>query len=163
MSEFRTNLNSGLSLSRSSSSRIPSMRVVGVAARLEDVVESDEVALHVGAGVDNRVAHARLGGEVDHDFRPELSEKAVDKGFIGYIALDEAPAAVGMAFGCLLNLSEAELLDAHVVIVVERVDSENFDARFGVEESQRKVGADKTGGSGNEYFHMRKLLVVSRV
>ena len=37
-----------------------------VAARLEDVVETDEVALYIGVGDGDSVSHAFLGGEVDH-------------------------------------------------------------------------------------------------
>ena len=51
-----------------------------MAAGLEHIEESDEVALEVGARVLDGVADARLGGEVHHDIEAVLGEQALDEG-----------------------------------------------------------------------------------
>ena len=55
-----------------------------VAARLEDVVETDEVALDIGVGVGDAVAHACLGGEVDDYCYLVFGENCLHGGLIGY-------------------------------------------------------------------------------
>ena len=50
-----------------------------MAAGLEHIEESDEVALEVGARVLDGVADARLGGEVHHDIEAVLGEQALDE------------------------------------------------------------------------------------
>ena len=55
-----------------------------VAARLEDVVESDKVALDIGVGVGDAVAHACLGGEVDHYGYLVFGEDCLHGCLIGY-------------------------------------------------------------------------------
>src|SRR3546814_4819012 len=53
-----------------------------VAAGLEDVHEADDVGVDVGVRVLERVAHAGLGGEVDHPLRLEVGEGRVERGAV---------------------------------------------------------------------------------
>ena len=78
--------------------------VVGMAAGLNYVVEADEVGLHVGIGVGDGIADAGLGVKVDDYLGAEFAEEAVDEGFIGDVAPDECPCAMGMLRRCLLYL-----------------------------------------------------------
>ena len=55
-----------------------------VAARFEDVVKSDEVALDVSVGIGDAVAHACLGGEVDHYCYLVFGEDCLHGCLIGY-------------------------------------------------------------------------------
>lgn len=53
--------------------------VVAVPARLQDVVEADDVALDVRVGVGDAVPYPRLCGEIDHHRGPEFPEYAVNR------------------------------------------------------------------------------------
>ena len=59
------------------------------ATGFEDVVEAHDVALDVGVGVLDAVAHACLGCKVDHDVEVVLLEEAVDERLVGEVSLDE--------------------------------------------------------------------------
>ena len=65
-----------------------------VAARLEDVVESDEVALDVGVGIGDAVAYACLGGEVDHYCYLVFGEDCLHGCLVGDGGMDEGPIAL---------------------------------------------------------------------
>ena len=119
-----------------------------VAAGLKDVEEADEVALEVGTRVLDGVAHARLGGEVNHDVEAVLSEQALDEGGIAQVAANEGEAAVRVGFG---QHAQARVLDAGVVVAVEVVEADNH--VIGVlEQFLDEERADEAGGSGDEYF-----------
>lgn len=119
-----------------------------VAAGLKDVEEADEVALEVGTRVLDGVAHARLGGEVNHDVEAVLSEQALDEGGIAQVAANEGEAAVRVGFG---QHAQARVLDAGVVVAVEVVEADNN--VIGVlEQFLDEERADEAGGSGDEYF-----------
>ena len=62
-----------------------------VATGLEDVVETNDVALDIGVGVLYRIADTCLGGEVDHYLGLELAEDLVDGGLVSDVAFDELP------------------------------------------------------------------------
>ena len=56
---------------------------VAVAAAFKEIDESDEVGVDVGVGVFERVAHSRLGGEVDDDGEGPALEEGFDFRAIG--------------------------------------------------------------------------------
>ena len=62
-----------------------------VAAGLEEIVETDEVALYIGIGVGDAITHACLRREVDHNIYAVLGEYLLDECLVGYIAFDECP------------------------------------------------------------------------
>ena len=55
-----------------------------VAAGLKDVVEPYEVALDIGIGIGDAVAHASLGGQVDDYGYLVFSEDCLHSGLVGY-------------------------------------------------------------------------------
>lgn len=62
-----------------------------VAAGLEDIIETDKVALHIGIGVGDAITNACLRCEVDHNIYTVLGEYLLDECLVGYIAFDECP------------------------------------------------------------------------
>ena len=119
-----------------------------VAAGLEHVEETDEVALEVGTRILDGVAHARLGGEVHHDVEAVLGEQALDEGGIAQVAAHEGEAAVGVGLG---QHAQARVLDAGVVIAVEVVEAD--DNVIGLlEQLLDEEGTDEAGRSGDENF-----------
>lgn len=119
--------------------------VVGVAAGFEDIVEADEVAFHVCVGVGNRVSDAGLGGEVDYYLRLEFGEYAVDGLAAGDGVMDE-----DKAFAELLQLLEALIFEAHVVVIGDAVDADYAVRREIRQKSPGEVGAYESSRSGNE-------------
>lgn len=83
-----------------------------VAAGLKDVVEPDEVALDVGVGVGDAVAHACLGGEVDHYCYLVFGEDRLHGGLVGDGGVDEGPVALQR-----LYLLQAFILDVDIVVI----------------------------------------------
>lgn len=119
-----------------------------MAARLEHVEESDEVALEVGARVLDGVAYARLGGEVHHDVEAVLGEQALDEGSVAQVAAHEGEATVCVGLG---QHAQAGVLDTGVVVAVEVVETD--DNVIGLlEQLLDEERADKAGCSGDEYF-----------
>jgi hypothetical protein len=92
-----------------------------IAARgLEDVGKADEVAVHIGLGVGEAVAHASLGAEVDDVVGLEAVDQAEQRGSIGEIGADEAEALAPFESG------EASLLEGDGVVIVDVVDPEHL-------------------------------------
>lgn len=83
-----------------------------VAARLEDVVEPDEVALDVGVGISDAVAHACLGGEVNHYCYLVFGEDCLHGCLIGDGGVDEGPVALQR-----LYLLQAFILDVDIIVI----------------------------------------------
>lgn len=119
-----------------------------VAAGLEHVEESDEVALEVGARILDGVADARLGGEVHHDVEAVLREQALDEGGVAQVAAHEGEAAVRVSLG---QHAQAGVLDAGVVIAVEVVEAN--DGIIGLlKQLLDEERTDEAGRSGDENF-----------
>lgn len=119
-----------------------------VAAGLEHIEESDEVALEVSARVLDRVSDARLCGEVHHDVEAVLGEQALDEGGIAQVAAHEGEAALCIGLG---QHAQARILDAGVVIAVKVVKAD--DCVIGLlEQLLDEERADEAGRSGDENF-----------
>ena len=95
-----------------------------VTAGLEDIIEADHVRLDIGIGILNRVAYSSLCGQVYHNIELFFSEEAVDESFVGEVTLHET---VWLAHGGLVDLLEAILLEARVVVVVHIVKAHQID------------------------------------
>ena len=117
----------------------------GVAAILEHVEESDDVGVDVGARVLERVAHARLGGEVDDALGRVLGEAPVHQR-----AVLEVAAHLGEAL-VRLDALEPRELQRGVVVVVDVVDADDLVAAF--EQPDRERRADEPGRAGDENLH----------
>ncbi len=118
-----------------------------VAAAFEDVHEADQVAVHVGVRILDRVAHAGLGGKVDDAIEFLVGEQLLDARTVGDVELDEAE--VGMR----LQLRQTCFLERDFVVVVEVVDADHFVAAR--QQAQGGAHADKPGGAGDENFHVQ--------
>ena len=92
--------------------------VIRVPAGLQDVVETDHVALDVGVRVLDAIADTGLSREVHNDIEVVFPEEFIDERLVGEVALDEL---VGVPFGCvgfLLDDIQAILLERRIVVVV---------------------------------------------
>lgn len=117
-----------------------------VAACLEDVVESYEVALYVRVGISDRISHPGLGRKVHHYRRMVFCENLVDGIAVGYAVVDE-DKAITESFEFIKPL----VLEAHVVIVRDGVDADDTEVRVIGEQTLGEVTADEAGDSGDEH------------
>ena len=83
-----------------------------VAARLKDVVESDQVALDIGVGVGDAVAHACLGGQVDDYGYTVVREDVLHSGLVGDGGVDEGPVALQR-----LYLLQTFIFDIDIIVI----------------------------------------------
>ncbi|MNH27213.1 hypothetical protein D3C79_873160 [compost metagenome] len=116
-----------------------------MAASLQHSEGAGEVAVGVGEGVVEGIAHPGLGAEVDHPFEPLPGKQCRHGGAIGEIEALEAKAGQGA------EAREARLLQAHLVVVIQVVDADHLMA-LGTE-PLRQVKADEAGGAGDQVFH----------
>jgi len=131
-----------------------------VAAAFQDIAEPDDVALHVGAGVLDAVAHAGLRSQV-HDVgklvgpeqvlqRRQVCDFFLDEVVVGvFRALDQLP--VGHRVARDARFFQARNLQTDVVVVVDAVQPHDFVARR--YQPVGEVEADEAGGAGEEDFH----------
>lgn len=105
--------------------------IVTMPAGFKDVIETDQVTLDIGIGVGDAVADTGLSRQVDHHIKVVVGKKAVDKGFIGKVALYKSISAPRMPGCYLLQTVQTVFLDLDVVIVVHTVETDNADRAFG--------------------------------
>jgi hypothetical protein len=116
---------------------------------------ADQVGMDVGVGILDRVAHSRLCPEMHDPVEFPPLQRAVERGHVGEVDLDEAEAVVVPR--TLLGDPVSLQLDA--VIIVDVVDPEHLLAA--AEQPGRDMMADEAGRAGHEDRHLRLLPVRS--
>ena len=96
-----------------------------VSTGFEDVVEAEDVALDIGIGVFDAVAHSGLGCEVDDDVELVLLEQAVHQFTVSDAALYKRPRIARITRMQLFEFPEAVFLQGDIVIVVHVVNANN--------------------------------------
>ena len=128
--------------------------VVAVPARLQDVVESDDVALDVRVGIGDAVPYPRLCGEIDHHRGPEFPEYAVNRAPVrdGVPEEHEAVPVCPERF-------EPPVLQPYVVIVCDVVDADDPAVGILVQQPLCETSADEACGSGHKYGRAVELYI----
>ena len=116
-----------------------------VAASFQDIVETDEVALDVGVRVRNRITHTGLRREIHHHRKMMLREKVVDNAFVGNACFHEGPVAVQC-----LDFRQSAIFDVYIVIVCDRVYSDDFYVGEFIEKSLDQIAAYESGCTGHQ-------------
>ena len=117
---------------------------VVMAAPLQDIDEADEVTVHVGMGVRNRIADPGLGGEIDDDLGLLVFKQGFHGPAVGELRPDKAEVLL------LFQDGQAGLFEGDVVVVVQVVQADHVPAVL--EQPPGKVKADEPCGPGNQYF-----------
>ena len=120
--------------------------VVAVPARLQDVVESDDVALDVRVGIGDAVPDPCLGSQVDHDGRTKVPEYAIHG-----IPVRDGLAEEGEPVPVFPQPVKTLVLEPDVVVVGDAVDADDAAVRAVVKQSFDEVRADKAGGTGHHH------------
>jgi hypothetical protein len=116
-----------------------------VTARLEDVSEPNQVRVHVGLGVRQRIPDAGLSREVNDPGRPVPLEQVWHPVAVTDVQwLEHEP-------GEWRELGEARALEVWVVVLAEVVDAD--DSLAVREKSPGDVEANESGRSGDEDGH----------
>ena len=116
-----------------------------VAAGLQNIVESNQIALHIGVRIGDGVADPGLCGQINHYCYPVVSEYLLYCLAIGYTLVHKFPIAAER-----VDFIKPGLFDSHVVIVSYRVDSDYPDIFIIRKQPLDEVTADKTGRSCHE-------------
>ena len=121
------------------------------AGALHDVERADDVGVDIGAGVFKAVANTGLRGQMDDCFGLDLANV-----FHQQISFLKPKFARRKAVRLRRQHSVALFLDAHVIIVGHRIETENFEPFF--EEKFAKMEADEAGATRYEYFSHNSIL-----
>lgn len=62
-----------------------------MATSLQDIIETDKVALNTAIWVGNAVSHTYLGSEVDDHINLVFREDLLNESHVGYVTFDECP------------------------------------------------------------------------
>ncbi|MNN59508.1 hypothetical protein D3C81_1746270 [compost metagenome] len=114
-------------------------------AALEDGERAVQIAVGIGKGVVQRIAHPGLGPQVDHPIEPLAGKERRHGGAIGEIAPLEAKS------GQWQQQCQPCLLQADLVVVVEVVEADHLMAV--ATEPLRHMEADEAGGAGDQILH----------
>ena len=113
-----------------------------VAAALQDIHEPDQVAVHVGMWVLQRVTDAGLGRQMDHHLRLGVRKQLLDGRAVRQIRFDKAEARPPC------EQRQAIVLEPHVVVVVQVIQPDDLVAL--IEQPPADVKADEPRGSGHQ-------------
>ena len=108
-----------------------------MAAALENVTKTHQVAVDVSLGVFNTVAHSCLGGKIDHGIKLLGGKQLRQSLAVGDVHFDETE--LSRQFG------QTGMFEANVVIVVEIVEPDDLVSPF--DQAFRYIIADKPCGS----------------
>ena len=141
---------------------------------LENIVETDEVALDVGIGIGDRITHTCLSSKIDDHRWLLLSEEMIEGLHVGDVTLDKLPVLLTFVITWMklgrkvVELLETFELNVHVVIVVQAIDTDDSDARHIVEQALDEITPDESCSTGYQYglafernvitYHIRKCI-----
>lgn len=116
-----------------------------VAAALQNIAKTNQIALDVGVRVGQRVTHASLRGEMDDALEIFFGKQFVQRNRVSHVHADEAEVGIG------LQTLQARQLQLRVVVIIEVVDADHIVAAF--QKNAGDVESDKAGSAGKQDFH----------
>ena len=126
-----------------------------VATCLQDIVESDKVALYISVGIGDAVADSCLSGKVYDNGNLVFREDFLHCVFISDGGVDKSPVTM-QGFDFFQTL----ILDVDIVVVGYRIDTDNLDVIDIVEESLDEVATDKAGSARHEDGFALEIYVI---
>lgn len=113
-----------------------------VTASLQDIIETDKIALYVSIGIGDAVADSSLGGKV-HDYgNLVFREDFLYCVFVSDGGMNKSPIPM-QGFDFFQTL----ILDVDIIVVSNGVNTDDLDILDIVDESLDEVAADKAGSS----------------
>lgn len=106
--------------------------------------EADQIAVHISLRIDQRIPHACLRGEVNHNIGASRFEQARGRGGGEIDPVKREPVAAG-------EQRQPVFLEAHLVVVTEVVDAD--DGVAAVQQPPGEMKSDETSRAGNDHSH----------
>ena len=116
-----------------------------VTAGLQDIIEADKVALNVSVRIGDAVADSCLSGKVYNNGNLVFREDFLHCVFFSDGGVDKSPVAMQS-----LYFFQTLILDVDIVVISNRIDSDDLDVLDIVEESLDEVAADKTSSASHK-------------
>ncbi len=126
-----------------------------VTAGLQDIVETDKVALDISIGIGDAVADSCLSGKVHDNGNLVFREDFLYCVFVCDGGMNKSPVAM-QGF----NFFQPLILDVDIVVVGYRIDTDNLDVLDIVEESLDEVATDKAGSARHEDGFALEIYVI---
>ena len=122
-----------------------------MATTFEDIQESDEISLGIGARVGERIADARLSGKVDYPDEAVSFEQRFHRPPISQFSTYELKSLVPS------EQIEASLLQVYVVVVVDVVEPDHMFAAVEKKASDMKADESRRTGDKHRILPLRVL------
>lgn len=126
-----------------------------VTAGLQDIVETDKVALDISIGIGDAVADSCLSGKVHDNGNLVFREDFLHCVFVSDGGMNKSPVAM-QGF----NFFQPLILDVDIVVVGYRIDTDNLDVLDIMEESLDEVATDKAGSARHEDGFALEIYVI---
>ena len=121
----------------------------------QDIIEADKVALNVSIGIGYAVADSCLSGKVHDNGNLVFREDFLHCVFFSDGSVDKSPIPM-QGFDFFQTL----ILDVDIVVVGDRIDSDDLDVLDIVEESLDEVATDKTSSACHEDGFALEIYVI---
>ena len=116
-----------------------------VTASLQDIIETNKVALNVSIGIGDAVADSCLGGKVHDNGNLVFREDFLHCIFVSDGGMNKSPVAMqGLYF------FQPLILDVDIVVVGDGIDTDNLDVLDIAEKPLDEVATDKAGSARHE-------------
>lgn len=126
-----------------------------VTASLQDIIETDKIALYVSIGIGDAVADSSLGGKV-HDYgNLVFREDFLHCVFFSDGGVDKSPVAMQS-----LYFFQTLILDVDIVVISNRIDTDNLDVLDIVEKALDEIATDKAGSACHEDGFALEIYVI---
>lgn len=126
-----------------------------VTAGLQDIIEADKVALNVSIGIGDAVADSCLSGKVHDNGNLVFREDFLHCVFVSDGGVDKSPVTM-QGFDFFQTL----ILDVDIVVISNRIDSDDLDVLDIVEESLDEIATDKASSARHEDGFALEIYVI---
>ena len=126
-----------------------------VTAGLQDIVETDKVALDISIGIGDAVADSCLSGKVHDNGNLVFREDFLYCVFVCDGGMNKCPVAMQS-----LYFLQTLILDVNIIVVCNRIDTDNLDVLDIAEESLDEVATDKAGSARHEDGFALEIYVI---
>lgn len=116
-----------------------------VTAGLQDIVETDKVALNISIRISDAVADSCLGSKVHDNGNLVFREGFLHCVFVSDGGMDKSPITM-QGF----NFFQPLILDVDIVVVGDGIDTDNLDVLDIAEKPLDEVAADKASSARHE-------------
>ena len=123
---------------------------------LEDIVETDDIGFDVGIRMIDRITHACLCGEVDHEIEMMFRKQFFQEIPVGNVTFDK-----GEILMKIFDLFQTVFLQRDIVVIVHIVDTDDADALIGRKKYSAEIGTDEAAASGDQYrFFVQHIPII---